>query len=475
MEKIKFLKKLIIISILFFVLIIINLNTSFAATISITNDREPRINSKRTDKNYLYITLHDDAGIKTEKTTVKFNGKNCKLELIEVNDGVYASNGKRIKDIKKTRSYSGKKYDYGIKIKNSDLSSKDFKNVSIYSYDHGNSCFINETFKVKKNENANSEGWYYAFNRAPRLSIEAIDNKVQVDAIDHNGIKSIKIVSKKSNEVIYTYSASKSNSTSTNSKGITKDGVFYPFKVVKPIDMNLIKKAQEGEPGRYRFRIFVEDISGIKSEKTMTTHVKGGSSSKPTQNTKTNSVLNYGKNLATAACRLSYSSYKNRKGKLLSNSYGYYGTKLYIKYRKDGKKPHGCCSRGMSTVVNSYLKYDTGLKKTSAYNQYFHMAKSSKWKKVGTYKSKMENKSNSILKPGDIVISKRHTCMYVGNKIPSEVYEKYLKGTDADYGKPKTNYVWVSGHWGTKVSLCICDKSHAGPSSGGNIYRYVGK
>ena len=170
--------------------------------------------------------------------------------------------------------------------------------------------------------------------------------------------------------------------------------------------------------------------------------------------------MSYGDTLATAACRLAYSTYKNKKGRILNNWNGYYGTKLYIKYRNGGKKPHGCCSRGMSTVINAYLKYDTGLKKTSAGKQYTHMKNSKLWKRVGTYKRGMEDKSNSILKPGDIVISNTHTCMYVGNKIPGQVYETYLKGTDADYGKPGSNHKWVSGSWKNRVSLYICPRKY---------------
>ena len=79
------------------------------------------------------------------------------------------------------------------------------------------------------------------------------------------------------------------------------------------------------------------------------------------------------------------------------------------------------------------------------------------------------------MQPGDIVISTHHTCMYVGNQIPKEVYNESLKGTDADYGVPKDSAVWVSGGWHAGVSLCICNSDEAHPSSGdGIIYRYVG-
>ena len=191
-------------------------------------------------------------------------------------------------------------------------------------------------------------------------------------------------------------------------------------------------------------------------------------------NTPSSEVSDTGVALARAACELSYSSYEDENGKDVVNSNGYYGTKLYIKYRDDGNKPHGCCSRGMSTVVNKYLGFDTGLVMTGANEQYHYMKSSDKWKKIGTYKSGMENDEDSPLKPGDIVISTHHTCMYVGDEIPTIIYNEKLKGTDADMGPPSKDAVWVSGGWHAGLSLCICKRSQAHPSSGdGIIYRYV--
>ena len=152
MEKKIYIKKLLLI-ILFFtttIIILSNSNLSYGASLSVRNDREPRIVCKKTDKNYLYITLHDSYGIILDSAEATLAGKKCKYVLIEVNDGIYTLKGKRIKDIiRKGGSYSGKKYDYGIKIKNTDLSSKDFKDLYIYAYDHGHACFIKETLKVK--------------------------------------------------------------------------------------------------------------------------------------------------------------------------------------------------------------------------------------------------------------------------------------------------------------------------------------
>ncbi len=493
--------KKIIISIIIFLTLFSELTFISAATDNtkveykeVVNNREPRIHFKRNDKNYLYILLHDDAGLTLSKTYFLYEGNRYKVELIEHNIGAYTAGGKRFENFK-PGEYTGKRYDYGIKLKYSDLST-DFKSIFVFSYDYWGGCFLKETFKIKKLQKADKDGSYYRVDCAPRVTVHLIDGKPMIDAIDYSGIKSIKIISEYTKDNVYSYSV-ETNSTSKNEsesanavtsqsakkKGyVLKEGVYYPIRVREEINMNIFKKSGVGNE-RYKIRVTAEDKSGIKNEKTMITRistkkeekVKKEENVKKEDDDKQNTELSYGENLAIAACRLSYSSYKTSSGKILKNSNGYYGTKLYRKYRNDGNKPHGCCSRGMSTVVNAYLKYDTGLKKTSAKKQYSYMAKSSKWKKVGTYKSGMENKSSSILKPGDIVISKTHTCMYVGNKIPVEVYEKYLKGTDADYGRPKSNYVWVTGRWHMGLSLCICNKEYSAATNGGVIYRYVGK
>ena len=295
----KFLIKIVLMSVIIFIafnLIIAKQSTTYAATLSVRNNREPRIVSNKKNKDYLFITLHDSSGIKTSKTTITLGGQNCKLELIEVSDGIYASDGRRIKDIQRNGgSYSGKKYDYGVKINKSDLSASEFKNIYVYSFDYGNACFIKETFKVKNLEKANSNGEYYSVNRAPRLSVHAINNRVKVDAIDYSGIKSIKILSKKSGETVYSFEASKAQANSNSKKGVIKNGYYYPYTVIENIDMNLIEKAQKDEPGRYRFRIFVEDASGMKSEKTMTSHVSGANS-----NTNTNTTTNKSTNTSNS-------------------------------------------------------------------------------------------------------------------------------------------------------------------------------
>ena len=231
----------------------------------VRNDREPRITTIKTNKDYLYVILHDDAGIKTSKTTVLLDGKKCELELFKRSDGSYKKDGTRIdKDLLRNNSYSGTRYDYGVKIKNSELTTK-YSNMYIFSFDHQNGCFIKENFIMRKYDKMDSKGEYYNVNRAPRVTVSIINNKPSVDAIDYSGIKSIKVLSKKNDEVVYSYY----NYNSGTDEETRKNSI----RVREPIDMNLIEKAQKDKPGRYRFRIFAEDIDGIKSERTMTVYI----------------------------------------------------------------------------------------------------------------------------------------------------------------------------------------------------------
>lgn len=292
-----------------------------------------------------------------------------------------------------------------------------------------------------------------------------------------------------------TSSASASPSETTNPSASSPSGDVEPTAIsIDPTELTLTLGEEETAKLTYTltppearckltWRTNASDIASIAKDGTVTAKSVGtteisirtsnGLSAeckvKVVRNTK-----NAGDALARGACELAYSNYKDNNGRDLVNSNGYYGTEKYRKYRNDGDKPHGCCSRGMASVINGYLQFDTSLEYTGAKEQYAYMAKSDKWKKIGTYKSGMENSSDSLLEPGDIVISTHHTCMYVGSEIPKEVYEESLKGTDADYGVPKDSAVWVSGGWHAGLSLCICSASEAHPSSGdGIIYRYA--
>ena len=444
MEKKIYIKKLLLI-ILFFtttIIILSNSNLSYGASLSVRNDREPRIVCKKTDKNYLYITLHDSSGIILDSAEATLAGKKCKYVLIEVSDGIYTLKGKRIKDIIRSGgSYSGKKYDYGIKIKNTDLSSKEFKDLYIYSYDYGHACFIKETLKVKKYDAANKDGEYYCVNRAPRATVHAIDNKVKVDAVDYTGIKSIKIVSKKSNEVVYSYAAGKVNDSTKNQKGINKDGNFYPYKVVEDIDMKLIEKAQKDKPGRYRFRVFVEDASGIKSEKTMTSTV-----SQTNTNTNTNTNPNTNPNRNTDS-----SDNTNRRGEeklLKSLRYAYKFSKeagghiTYIDsstgdHRNSGKleKGYSDCSWYVFRVYEH-----TGMMKKFVRSLEWGHNVCPRTKVVASFK-KGQKWDYSNASPGDVIWEHygggrhNHVYIYLGNGLKIGCSAGHASGKAVNVGK----------------------------------------
>ncbi len=447
---------------LFLVLIIIfisicflNPTKSYGSSVTVENNREPRIVLNKKDKDYLYITLHDKSGIIKETTVVTFNGNNRSLELIERNDGIYADDGRRIKDIiRKGGSYSGKKYDYGVKIKNSELLTNTFKNIYIFAYDYGHACFIKETFKIKKYDNA-INGEYYNVNRAPRLTVKAINNIVKVDAADYSGIKSIKILSKKSNEVVYSFEAGKSTTTNNSSKGKTKNGYFYPFKVVENIDMNLIEKAQKDTPGRYRFRVFVEDSSGLKSEKTMTTHVYGATNTASTSKTSTSKNTNKTTNNSTSSRKtnqstsISGSEYELRL-QIANFAYSQVGKKLErdsCKIFGKSKSQGGWCSEFVS-----WCAYNFGYTKAGVYAKADTAPRGSRWYKDH---NAFRKKGSYTPRPGDVCFtgSPSHTCIVykvTGNKMitidggGSKVHKvtRKIKGSNIyGYGVPLFNKV----------------------------------
>lgn len=355
----------------------------------INNNREPRVSFKKTEKNNLYIILHDDAGLKTSKSYFNYNGKKYNLKLIENSNGVYNNEGKRIKDLKNSKNYSGKKYDYGIILKNSEVSTA-FKSIYVHTYDHGNSCYLKETFKIKKTEQKDSQGYYYQTDCAPRVTVHLIDGKPKVDAIDWSGIKSIKIMAEKTNEVVYSYEVLKegieelpiSGAPKEKSGYALKNGLYYPFKVVEELDMNLMEKAKAGE-GRYRLRVIAEDKSGIKNEKTMTTHIsaKNGSTSTNT-NTNKNTNTNTNKNTNTNT------SQPPKTGQ---------GTTYYVSTK-------GSDSNSGKSVEKALKHVKTGIKKLSAGDTLVILA--------GTYNEKLEIKKDgssgnpiTIKSQGSVTIS----------------------------------------------------------------------
>lgn len=242
------------------------MNVKKKEDIKIHNDREPRIFTDRSNKNYCIIGLHDNAGIKLDKTSIKLNGENLKLELIERPKGVYNKKGERITD----SNSSEKKYDYGVKIPKKKLSNE-FKDLKVVAYDYSGNCFLSETFKIRKLKKATKTGKYYKVNRAPRMTVKVDGSKLKVLAVDYSGIKSVKVTNM-NGEKIFKFSGKKDSKNSfetgkVNSKSYYKRGLSKGFSLTK---FNKAKIADN----KYKLKVVAEDTSGIKSTKTMIVTIK---------------------------------------------------------------------------------------------------------------------------------------------------------------------------------------------------------
>ena len=283
--------------------------------VKVVNNREPRLNYIYTDPNYFYILLHDNAGIIPSKSYFEFDGKRHNVELIEINNGAYTEKGTPIFTL---NNYNGKKYDYGIKIKSSELSTS-YKNIFVFSYDYWQSCFLKQTFKMKKLEKKDKDGYLYHVDTAPRVTIKLVNGKPNITALDYSGVKRIKVVSEKTRETIYEYNVINSgtlysgvsdisgltpnvlnntansntannnivNSNTVNNKAKKegyrlRDGIYYPYRYTEEIDMNLMQKAMI-DSERYKIRVVAEDINGISNEKTMVTRISSGENNITTQ------------------------------------------------------------------------------------------------------------------------------------------------------------------------------------------------
>ncbi|MDO4399430.1 MAG: hypothetical protein Q4D27_00605 [Coriobacteriia bacterium] len=227
-------------------------------------------------------------------------------------------------------------------------------------------------------------------------------------------------------------------------------------------------------------RDYTVKYSNNKKPGTATATIRGTGKFKGTKST-TFKLVNMGDDLARAACKLSYS-----RGKFYD--YGKYpGTKKYLSlFYLAGKRykytAGRSCDVGMSTIMK-WSGYDKGFPGGSSLQKPYlgyqkDKAKTTRWVCVGAYKK--GDIEGSGLMPGDILQSERHIWMYVGGQIPQDIYAKYLKGTDADLGKPTG--VWVSSHHGhanrnTKsAALGIGGTSYSYTDSYGNsvrIYRCV--
>ena len=109
-------------------------------------------------------------------------------------------------------------------------------------------------------------------------------------------------------------------------------------------------------------------------------------------------------------------------------------------------------------------------------SQAAYLRSSDRWVDLGVW-----NGSTSSLQPGDILISIAgvdgasydHSCMYVGYDIAQEMYDKVIKGTDGDLGRPGSEAVFSSAsyQWGSTRgrALCLCWDGEAGS----HVYRCV--
>ena len=199
-------------------------------------------------------------------------------------------------------------------------------------------------------------------------------------------------------------------------------------------------------------------------------------------------LVNIGDDLARTACELSYSRPTAFKGGKSSWVSGKKGTTRYLKAHEkvvnDGnvKIPQGhkgdpqYCSVGICVIVqasgydnhfpmrffgqNFYLMKDHG-KDTTADNEAYKNTKPGDerhgWLCVSApsdydnmIHAPKDNKDKNLnLQPGDIIKDRAgHIFMYVGKKIPTEVYNDKIKGTDGDLGAPGKDYAFVSAHGG---------------------------
>ena len=282
----KFVKLKIIVAILILLVIcsltnvVIAIDKKENVAVKVRNNREPRIIVDVTNKDYLIIKFHDNEGISTKKTNVNFDKKKINLELIESSNGAYTNNGQQIKSINnKSKSnnkensknkYSGKRYDYGIKIKRSNLTT-DYKYVTINAYDYKENCYLKESFKVKTLKKPESGKWYIT-DIAPRVTTKMINNNLNIYAKDNCGIKSIKVLSYKSNKEIYSFLAGNANKKD-DAKAIIYNQKAYPIQITEKISMFNLENAKIDD-NKYKIKVISEDFCGIKNEKTMIITIK---------------------------------------------------------------------------------------------------------------------------------------------------------------------------------------------------------
>ena len=137
--------------------------------------------------------------------------------------------------------------------------------------------------------------------------------------------------------------------------------------------------------------------------------------------------------------------------------------------------PNGrSCDRGVMIPVRVAGTDDSFPPVCTSQAAYLHS--SDRWVDLGLWDG-----NTSSLQPGDILISIAgvdgasydHSCMYVGYEIAQEMYDKVIKGTDGDLGRPGTEAVFSSAsyQWGSSRgrALCLCWDGEAGS----HVYRCI--
>jgi hypothetical protein len=194
--------------------------------------------------------------------------------------------------------------------------------------------------------------------------------------------------------------------------------------------------------------------------------------------------------LARAYCSLAYSRPSKHKPATKINErsvlYGLvYDTLLKKKDTKSSApKAYNVqgrdCGRGVLSAV-WWSGVDDSMPRTVV-KMREHMIKSERWKDLGLWSGK-----ESDLKPGDVLVRVKgtdgatgnHICMYVGHDLVMEIYNSYLKYTDADKGTPTSDAAWVSAHLAggnppdEGYAPCIGSKKYAHADKKMHVFRCV--
>ena len=159
--------------------------------------------------------------------------------------------------------------------------------------------------------------------------------------------------------------------------------------------------------------------------------------------------------IAIAGCRISYS-----QARFYDPDKLYPGSSDSVRIGKAIKGGSGyvrACSSAVSLAVR-FSGADTSFPGGCG-GQWHHMESSPRWTKIGRW-----NGDIGMLQPGDILVRVNgiegqtidHSCMYVGHDIAMQVYNTYLKGTDADVGEPTADTCFMSAHGTPNKTAAPC-------------------